>query len=354
MRILLLSRYGSLGASSRIRCYQYLPFLERQEIDVTVCPLFDNGYLEELYAGRGRRPVTLLRSYLRRLADLCRGRRYDLVWLEKELFAWLPAWAETILARAVPYVVDYDDATFHGYDRHPNRAVAALLGGKIDAVMRRASLVTAGNGYLADRARRAGARRVEILPSVVDLDRYAPSAEPADEVFTIGWIGSPSTARHVREAGSALAEVCAGGGTRVVLVGAGANPVPGLPAVVRSWSEETEVEEVRAFHVGIMPLPDETWERGKCGYKLIQYMACGRPVVGSPVGANREIIVDGINGWRAAGHDEWVDALTRLRTDASLRRVMGANGRRMVEDRYSLQVTAPRLYELLRSAAAGA
>jgi len=100
-----------------------------------------------------------------------------------------------------------------------------------------------------------------------------------------------------------------------------------------------------------MPLPDNPWERGKCGFKLIQYMACGKPVVASPVGVNREIVVDGVNGFLASTPKEWVEALLRLKADPELRRAMGEKGRRMVEEKYCLQVTAPRLHRILLEAA---
>jgi glycosyltransferase involved in cell wall biosynthesis len=122
-------------------------------------------------------------------------------------------------------------------------------------------------------------------------------------------------------------------------------------ATIRDWDEATETAEIGNFDVGIMPLPDNPWERGKCGFKLIQYMACGKPVVASPVGVNREIVVEGVNGFLASTQKEWVDALLRLKENPALRRTMGERGRRMVEERYCLQVTAPRLQRILLDAA---
>jgi len=122
-----------------------------------------------------------------------------------------------------------------------------------------------------------------------------------------------------------------------------------VPLEVKPWAEATEVEEIRQFDVGIMPLIDSPFERGKSGFKLIQYMACARPVIGSPVGVNREIITDGENGFWATSADEWIHALERLWGDQDLCRRQGEAGRRQVEERYSLQVTAPKLARLLRS-----
>jgi glycosyltransferase involved in cell wall biosynthesis len=241
-----------------------------------------------------------------------------------------------ITKAGVPYLADYDDAIFHNYDIHSRRIVQCILGRKIDEIMAHATVVTAGNEYLAERARNSGAPRVEILPSVIDLARYPLIDTPANEIFTIGWIGFPNTAKHLLEAELALKEVCRNHGGKVVLVGAGENPFSGLMVTIRDWEEATEAVEIRNLDVGIIPLPDNPWERGKCGFKLIQYMACGKPVVASPIGVNRKIVVEGVNGFLASTPKEWVEALLCLKADPELRRSMGAKGRRMVEERYCL------------------
>ncbi len=115
------------------------------------------------------------------------------------------------------------------------------------------------------------------------------------------------------------------------------------------WSEANEVAEVQSFDIGIMPLQDQPFERGKCGYKLIQYMSCGLPVVASPVGVNAEIVREGFNGFLASNEDEWREALTMLITDGVLRDRMGRAGREIVVERYSLVSQAPRLVELFSS-----
>jgi hypothetical protein len=198
MKILLLSRYSRLGASSRIRSYQYLPFLETQGIEVTVSPFFADSYLHGLYSNQRIDVHFLLQGYLRRVGCLFESRKFDLLWIEYELLPWMPNWAEKVLAAfGIPYLVDYDDAIFHRYDMHPRRLIRLCLGRKIDQVMREASQVVAGNEYLAERARKSGARRVSILPSVVDLSRYRIEKRMSKGIFTVGWIGSPTTALYV-------------------------------------------------------------------------------------------------------------------------------------------------------------
>ena len=355
MKVLLLSRYGRQGASTRLRALQYLPHLASDGIDVTWAPLLDDAYLEALY-GAGRRPwPQVARAYLKRLGRLLEAKRFDLLWIEKELFPMLPATVERLLAAAgVPYVVDYDDALFHNYDLHRRTLVRRLLGRKIDRVMARARLVIAGNDYLAARAEEAGARWIEQLPTVIDLDRYPALPDTAPDParpFTIGWIGSPHTAAYLAAVAEPLRRLLARRAVRLVLVGAGRGAPADLPAAVRPWSEAGEVADIAAFDVGIMPLPDAPWERGKCGYKLIQYMACAKPVVASPVGVNRQLVTPGVNGYLATTAEEWMNAMDRLQTDRALGQRLGAAGRALVVERYCLQAAAPRLAALLRRAA---
>jgi glycosyltransferase involved in cell wall biosynthesis len=217
--------------------------------------------------------------------------------------------------------------------------------------MRDAAIVVAGNDYLAARARAAGAREVVVVPSVVDLDAYPMTPPIAAAVPVIGWIGSPSTEGSLDAVAGALARVCAGGRARVVLVGAreGRRRWP-FPCEVRPWIPGGEAAAIAGFTVGIMPLPDDPWSRGKCGYKLVQYMACGRPAVASPVGANRDIVVPDVTGLLATSEEEWEQALARLLGDDALRARLGRAGRAHVESGYALQRTAPIVAGLLRRA----
>lgn len=352
MKVLLLSKYGNKGASSRYRSYRYLPYLSESGVEVTVSALFDDEYLDRLYGGLRISATRIAAYYFNRLTSVLRQASYDLVWIEKELFPWIPFWLEgPLLERLKPFIVDYDDAIFHRYDRHKLAAVRKVLGRKIDKVMQAADLVIAGNDYLAQRAREAGAPAVEVVPTVIDLRRYPPQVPETHDVFTIGWLGSPTTTPYIAIIESALREFCADGKSRVRLVG-GANLVlPGVPVEIVPWSEESEHELIKSFDVGIMPLPDSPWEQGKCGFKLIQYMACGLPVIASPVGVNSSLVEEGVNGFLAVEAASWVEALRKLRDDAPLRVSMGAAGRRKVEASYCLQVTAPKILNLLEMVA---
>ena len=346
--VLLLTRYERLGASSRIRFLQYLPALEREGFTFDVQPLLDNDYVRSLYGGPKVGAGNLLRAYWRRFGALRRRLKHDVIWLEKEALPWLPTWMEIARLQGMPYVVDYDDAWFHRYEDH---WLKPLLGGKIDAVMQVADTVVAGNQYLARRARQACAHRVETVPTAIDLDRYQNLPAPAGGLLTVGWIGIPLNAHYLTIVEPALRALAGTDKFSLHVVGAAVPAaLDGIAAQSFPWTEESEIERIAAFDVGIMPLHDTAWERGKCAYKLLQVMAAGKPVIASPVGANAQVVQHGVNGFLADSPEEWADALRRLE-DPDLRRRMGAEARKTVEDQYSTAVVGPRLAAILAAAA---
>lgn len=350
MKILLLSRHDRLGSSSRLRFMQYLPFFASQHCHVEVAPFFSDNYLIQLYRGQiSRREI--LKFYFKRISCLTKAKRYDFVWIEKEIFPFLPAIVEQgFNFLKIPYVVDYDDATFHQYDQHRLRLVRTVLGHKIDAVMKRSSLVIAGNDYLAQRAKSAGAKRVEIVPTVVDLERYTPCPpKKAGEQLIIGWIGIPKTSHYLAPLQHVFKNLQSRFNVRFVAVGATCESLKKQPVEAWPWTEDSEVKSIQKFDIGIMPLPDSPWERGKCGYKLIQYMACGLPVVASPVGVNTTIVKSGINGFLAENSEQWFKALSTLIEDNQIRKKMGIQARIVVKEWYSLQIQAPRLLNLFHT-----
>ena len=343
-----------------MRSLQYLPWLEQVGLQVTVQSLLSDELLQARYKNGGY-GFSLLRAYADRLRALMARDQFDLVWIEKEALPWWPQWLELALLRGVPYVLDYDDAIFHNYDQHANAWVRRIFGRRLDGLMAQAALVVGGNSYLAQRARDAGAPWVEVVPTVIDLARYPypqpvsstmpPSLPTADGLPRIVWIGSPSTVQYLQLIREPLQALAARHPFVLRVIGGGAVDLPGVQVEVVAWIEAAEVENISACQVGVMPLLDSLWERGKCGYKLIQYMACGLPVVASPVGVNRQVVEHGLNGFLAETPEEWEQALRALLADPDLRQRMGQAGRQKVERQYCLQVTGPRLSQLLVEAA---
>jgi glycosyltransferase involved in cell wall biosynthesis len=355
IRILFLTRYQQRAASSRLRCYHYIELLQKAGFTVEVSPLLNDSYVRAIHAREKIDYIEIAWSYARRVLALLRSRFYDIIWVEKEALPWLPAWSEMGLfsIAGVKIVLDYDDAIFHAYDANPNWLVRASLGRKIERLMSLADLVVVGNRYLGDRARASGARMIAQLPTVVDVRRYASRpAEPNLHFFTVGWIGSPLTSGYLEIVRPALADLAKNMPVKIVVIGGAPSALAGMiPVEHRMWSVETEAKDVSQLDVGIMPLPNGLWEQGKCGYKIIQYMASWLPVVASPVGANTQIVEPGITGFLAGSLASWTSALLFLWQHPDLRREMGIAGRRKVEQQYSLKTAAPQLIGLLRQVA---
>ena len=340
MRILALPRYSTNGPSSRVRLYNYLPYLKQAVFDVEMAPCFDPGYIENLFTGRKKNFTAIIKSYFRRICLLLKSKKYQILWLQYELLPWVPFWVEKLyFSGCNMLVIDYDDAVFDRYRNHPSAIIRWFLGKKIARLMALASVVVVGNQYLADYAQECGARNIVIIPSVIELEKYLPRQWKIhnQKPLQIGWIGSPSTVNYlllIKDAIIAsIAENC-----EWIIIGADIPNLLQVPGVTsRAWSIENEAELLQSLDVGVMPLVDDTFEKGKCGYKLIQYMACGLPVVASPVGVNIKIVKHGTNGFLAASRDEWEKAFKALQ-DIQLRARMGREGRKLIEDIYNYSV----------------
>jgi len=332
-----------------VRHYNYIPGLDQAGFDVTTAPLLDNDYLDRLYNGKPRNPQALLKAYLRRVRRLLTARRYDLIWIEKEALPWAPAMLETIFFGKQPVVIDFDDAWYVRYATHPNWAVRLVLGGKFQKPVSKARVVTTGSTALKNWAQASKAARVVQLPSAVDIGRYQLMPLP-DGPFTIGWIGTPTNARYLELVADPLRYMQRVWGARVRVIGAEHFSLPGLSIDHIPWREETESLELAACHVGIMPLRDGLWEQGKCGYKVIQYMAAGRATVASPIGANTSIIVHGQTGFLAATSEDWISALSSLAADREQTRKLGLAARQRAEEMYSLQSNVHTIIAVLSDA----
>lgn len=349
--LLMATRYGRPGASSRLRLLQYEAPLAEAGIISTVRPFFPDSYISALYGGGPRLP-SVLAAYANSTGLARAIRAHDLIWIEKELLPFIPAALERRLLQGKPFILDFDDPWFLRYDRSRNALIRLMLGGKFASLLRQAALTIVANEALETWAVESGARHVLRLPTVVDLELYPVSAEPPGP-FTVGWIGTPVTAPYLAGIAEPLRRLAGEAPLELLVIGAPDFAIPGLVCRHERWSEATEAASIARCHVGIMPLPDDDWARGKSGYKLVQYMAAERATVASPIGANRTIVRDGETGFLAADPGAWCDRLRRLRDDRALRHAMGSAARSRIAEAYSLQVTAPRLAVALQNLAAG-
>jgi glycosyltransferase involved in cell wall biosynthesis len=352
IRVLGLSLYGPQAASHRVRLSQFQPGLSAAGIDLQIQSLLNNAYLQRNFNGCRPSLRGLLAAYGRRLQALHYADRFDLAIVYAELLPFMPGWLERQLLR-IPFLYDCDDAFFLKYRSGRLRLLHPLLSAKADRLMAAAVAVTTGNTWLAEHARRFNSN-VTVLPSVVDTDEFLPVvtqlSDPSFKPFTVGWIGSPSTAPYLQLLVEPLQHLALDRSVRLLVVGGPAPSIAGVEVIEQPWSLEYEVSLIQQFDVGVMPLPDTTWTRGKCAFKLIQCMACGIPVVASRVGANVDAVPPDC-GFLAESSAQWLDAFRSLASNVQLRHQMGSAARLWVEKRYSLCSALPLYSDVIHRAA---
>ena len=339
--------------SQRFRIEQWRGPLEKVGIRVRLAPFADHRLMKLLYEpGRSAQKIAgMIAGFARRVGDVATAGRGDAILIHRA--AWLagPALLERLFkVWRKPILFDFDDAIYLRHTSGANRLFDWLkFPGKTAALCRMSSLVVAGNDYLAAYAREHN-RRVVVVPTSIDTDLYMPTERgDSSHRVTIGWTGSATSMTHLEMFAPVLRELLA---RRDVEIRVQSNRPPvlsGVPFVFRPWRITTEIDEIRAFDIGIKAMPDDPWARGKCPMKELQYMALGIPAVCSAVGTSAEAIRDGENGFLANSAEQWFERLTRLVDDAALRRKIGLAGRQTVEERYSTLVCATRFAEAIRS-----
>ena len=366
LRVLFVVPHPIEGPSSRFRVYQFVEDLRAAGVQVEVSPFITSAQTRAIYGpgALAAKVAATLQGALRRLLDILRAGRFDIVYVLREAFPFGPPWVERALrASAGRLVFDFDDAIYRPSLAYRNPLDRLRDFDKPRQLIRMAAHVVVGSEYLRQYALRHAPRpeQVTVLPTVVDTEVYRPlrdagrgaacaaCAAPAGSGITLGWIGTPRGSSYLRELVDVIAGLVAvAPGLRCRFVGAEPFDTRGLPITFDSWRLQDEVADLQSFDIGLMPLTDDEETRGKCGFKLIQYMAVGIPAVCSPVGANLDIVQPGETGLLAATPQEWAESLRRLVLDPALRDRLGRRGRELAEQRYSRRVVAPRLLAVLR------
>ena len=327
---------GIAVPSARFRVRQYIPALKNHGVA-----------LEEMWSRFGcyppkfmwQRPIWAAATLAAQLPNVARSRHYDAVLLQREMLSTFVT-LEPLTGK--PRILDVDDAIFLYKGGSFARRLAQL-----------SDRIICGNAYLAERFS-AWNRHVTVIATAVDAQRYIPVAErtTCDDAIVIGWIGTSANLKYLYDLEPAIAQIMkAAPRARLRIV---CDKCPTFQMISRDrvefirWSVEIEVASIQGMDIGIMPLEDTQWARGKCSFKMLQYMSCGLPVVISPVGMNAEVLALGNLGIGAANMDQWVDALLLLLDNAQLRASMGAVGRRVVETYFSVEVLAPKFADVLK------
>lgn len=354
--LLVLSHYHGRSPGQRYRIEQYISFLAEAGFECQSSVLITPR--QDVFFYRPGHHVAklgaLLSHYWQRRSELREIKTYDLVFIFREALLTRHTFFERGVARAgVPILFDLDDAIWLPNVSQANRRFGFLKDPeKTHRILPLASLVFAGNSYLADHVR-AYNPNVWIVPTTIDTDLHKPGRSEnnaADAPIVIGWSGSHTTLPHFRLVEPALAHIKQQYGSRVRFVVMGdagyQNEELGIQGL--AWSEKAEVPTLNSFDIGIMPLPDDEWSKGKCGLKALAYMAMETATVASPVGVNTEIIQHGQNGLLASSQADWVHQLSRLIEDAELRKRLGRAARQTVIERYSVHSQRDRYLQAFR------
>ncbi|HEY0428214.1 MAG TPA: glycosyltransferase family 4 protein [Pyrinomonadaceae bacterium] len=339
----------------RYRIEQWEPLLQEKGVEITYAP-FETEELRQILHQSGntwQKFKAVAEGMNRRRRQIKSLAGYDLIYVFREAALLGPPWFERRFARSgIPMVFDFDDAIFQTY-RSPSNGYLSYLKfpAKTGEICRLSAHVMVGNQYLADYAGEFN-KNVTIVPTTIDTEKYTIAEKDSDaETLTVGWSGSFSTVQHLDTIRDVLQELAQAEKFRLRVIGSSAEyELPGVEVEAIKWRSETETEDLRSIDIGIMPLPDDLWSKGKCGAKALQYMALGIPTVCSPVGVNSTIIRDGENGFLADGKAEWIEKLKKLIHSAELRKKLGAAGRKTVEESYSAKSQAPRVFEIFQSA----
>jgi glycosyltransferase involved in cell wall biosynthesis len=343
-QIAILSKYNSMGASSRYRCYNYEKYFNSHNINVTYFPLLTGNYIENLYQ-KNRFKIFLYQftGIIKRIFQLLfLMRKFDFLIIEKELIPNCPYILEKLLLHRKVFSLDFDDYIGTTYKTGPIKRI--FLKNKIDNLAKTAKFVTVGNNWYFTEIR---SNNLVYLPTVIDLDKYTfTKKHHNNHMIVLVWIGSPTTVKYLENLKIALQNLSQRRQFKLKIIG-GKFSLPGVDIQEIVWNSESEIEEILTGDIGLMPLNDTLWEKGKCGFKLIQYMACGLPVVASPAPANEEIIEIDKTGYIASDTSQWECYLDKLMTEHELRSDFGHKGRQRVENLYCYQFWGDKFAELV-------
>lgn len=355
MKVLFLVPYPTDGATNRIRVEQFFPYLKKVGISYSLRPFMSKDLYKIIYQKGSicKKIFLFIICFLRRCFDILDVVNFDEVFVLREVFPIGPFFLERLIFKLKPVVFDFDDAIYLSNVSKSNSFIQRFKNHKKIALFLTLSKnVIAGNPILAEFASKYN-KNVSIIPSSIDANKYFPrnfESTNNNEVI-IGWIGSVTTSDFLVPYMN-LFERISKKYSNVKFKFVGTNPDFSCSEkiFIKRWSLLEEMEDLRSFDIGIMPLPDDEWSRGKCGFKLILYMSMGIPVVCSPVGANTKIVKEGVNGLFASTEKDWYIALTKLIENEELRAKFGQEGRKIVLNNFSVEVNASKFINTLRAA----
>lgn len=353
MKVLFLTMSTEIAASSRVRVFQYFSYLDKAQVrHKAISYVCDAQFKKEVSLkkqGILDKVVYKLYSWANLWKCIFLSPAYDVVFIQKVLLHVTTQKLIKLLNKNI--VFDFDDAIYladkakYGKDTTKRKFESRLI-----HMLKISKCVIVGNNHIKDYALGFN-KDVFVIPSPIDDQRYSPRQKSSpNSKITIGWLGSFPGTVYIKQLCNVFKILSAKySDLKIELVGSDDLKIEGVYVTTKKWNFDTEIFDLQNFDIGIMPLNDDEWCRGKCGYKILLYMAVGLPVVASPVGVNSEIIKNNITGFLATTEDEWVDKLSQLIDSEKLRTEMGEKGRKVVEEKYSYAVNAPKLLKIFKN-----
>jgi len=344
--IFFFSKYDSLSASCRERVICYINFLKKNKIKTYFYPLINNKlFYERIVLEKNQYLLILLAVFKRVFILLFIKRNKNIVIISSgELISYFPPILEFFLfLRRVKYILDFDDAVFNSYENSNNWLIKFLLKNKFKFILKNSYVVFAGNKYIYNYALENGARKVIYLPTTVDFKKHEInnigriSDFKKKDSFKMVWIGSPSTTKYLNSIITPLKYLVNNYNISLRVIGSKNFFFNSTKVEILDWNEKLQYKYISECDVGLMPLHNGPWEKGKCGYKIIQYMYCNLPVIVSPVGANLDIVKNRINGLFANNNSQWIESVLAIKKNKHLYNSIKKNLQKKVERDYSFK-----------------
>lgn len=350
LKVLCLSQYQpNISPSMRYRIQQYLPLLAESNIDIVFAP-FASHHLQSVlyrYGFTAKKVLYIIESIVRWIPKLLQ--HADIILVQRGASLIGPPIVERLLAQYKPMVFDFDDAIFlHTPSKYSGMwANIVRPKRKAEYLMRYSDSVMAGNEYLASYARLYNSQ-VFVVPTALDTQKYTPSTKSTQALLTIGWIGTPATTSFIEPIIPALTTLADILPFRFLTVGADKPlTIPNIECEHRSWSDQKEIADFQDIDIGLYPIPENEWSKGKCGLKAIQYGSVAIPTVCTPFGVNRQIVMHEVTGLYARTNNEWIQAISTLILDSKMRNTMGIKARQFIQDHYDIDIYARTIADIL-------
>lgn len=351
MKVLFLTQTTQIGPASRYRVYQYIDYLENNNIKCVISSGLPESCYKFFYHSLNpfKKILLLPIIFIRRFRDLLRVKNYDIIFIQREILPQCFPMFEIIISKLNKNIIfDFDDAIFLIPPQRKSFLYRFAYKQAIKQIIRLSAQIITGNDYLKKYAMQFN-RQVEVIPTSVDMQKWSDKNKcfKDNKKIVIGWIGTRHNIFYLETLKDAFKKLSLKYDICLHVVGNSNLQIDGVEVVNIKWDINTEVEQVKKFDIGIAPSLDDDWAKGKCGLKALQYMACSVATVCSRVGVYKQIIDDGQNGYLACNDDDWIRKLSLLITDSTLRDNLGKAGRKTVESKYSVNVNKSKLKLLI-------